>query len=472
MRNTKIVCTLGPATDDPQIMKSLLAMGMNVARFNFSHGTHDEQLARLEQLKALRQELNIPVAALLDTKGPEIRLGTFADGGADLVTGQHFVLTTAEFEGTAEKAHINYDSLPKGVKSGDKILLDDGKISLAVISTDGRDIVCIIENDGHISDRKGVNVPGVSLSMPYISKKDYDDLIFGAKAGFDYVAASFVRTADDVKEVRMLLNWNGGEKIKIISKIENLQGVQNFDEILSVSDGIMIARGDMGVEMPLEEVPILQKQLINKVFLQGKPVITATQMLESMMSYPRPTRAEATDVANAIYDGTSAIMLSGETAVGKYPIESLETMIRIATRAEADINYAHLLRTRSFSSGGNVTHAISHAACTSAIDLDAQAVVTFTLSGRAAQEISAFRPGCRIIACTSSQQTYRQLSLNWGVLPLLVENEKNLDDLFENGVRASVKAGFINSGDMVVLTAGVPIGVSGSTNFIKVMRAL
>ena len=471
MRNTKIVCTLGPATDDPAVMKSLVTGGMNVARFNFSHGTQDEQLTRLEQLKALREELHIPVAALLDTKGPEIRLGTFENGGADLVTGQRFVLTTAECVGDVHQSHINYDSLPKDVKAGDKILLDDGKISLSVISTDGRDIVCIIENDGHISDRKGVNVPGVPLSMPYISKKDYEDLIFGAKVGFDYVAASFVRTADDVKEVRMLLNWNGGEKIKIISKIENLQGVQNFDEILSVSDGIMIARGDMGVEMPLEEVPILQKQLINKVFLQGKPVITATQMLESMMSYPRPTRAEATDVANAIYDGTSAIMLSGETAVGKYPVEALETMVRLAKRTEEDINYVQRYRKRDFVCCGNVTHAISNAACTSAMDLGAEAVVAFTLSGRAAQEISAFRPGCRIIACTSSEQTYRQLSLNWGVLPLLVEDEENLDDLFDNGIKAIVRAGYISTGDMVVLTAGVPIGVSGSTNFIKVMRA-
>ncbi len=471
MRKTKIICTLGPATDDISIMRSLLESGMNVARFNFSHGTQEEQKARLDKLHALREELNIPVASLLDTKGPEIRLGTFEGGKVSLQTGAEFVLTTDDCVGTAQRAHVNYAQLPQDVKSGDKILLDDGKIALSVRVVRGKEIRCTVDNDGDISDRKGVNVPGVVLSMPYISKKDYDDLIFGAKVGFDYVAASFVRTADDVKEVRMLLNWNGGEKMKIIAKIENLQGVQNFDEILEVSDGIMIARGDMGVEMPLEDVPIIQKQLIKKVFEQGKPVITATQMLESMMNYPRPTRAEATDVANAIYDGTSAIMLSGETAAGKYPIEALQTMVRLAERTESDIDYVRNFQKREFNIRDNVTHAISHAACTSAMELGAEAVVAFTLSGRTAQEISAFRPGCRIIACTSSELTYHQLGLNWGVEQMMVKNEKNLDDLFDNGVKSMVKSKLIKPGDTVVLTAGVPIGVSGSTNFIKVMQA-
>lgn len=471
MRKTKIICTLGPATDDISIMRSLLESGMNVARFNFSHGTQEEQKARLDKLHALREELNIPVASLLDTKGPEIRLGTFEGGKVSLQTGAEFVLTTEDCVGTAQRAHVNYAQLPQDVKSGDKILLDDGKIALSVRVIRGKEIRCTVDNDGDVSDRKGVNVPGVVLSMPYISKKDYDDLIFGAKVGFDYVAASFVRTADDVKEVRMLLNWNGGEKMKIIAKIENLQGVQNFDEILEVSDGIMIARGDMGVEMPLEDVPIIQKQLIKKVFEQGKPVITATQMLESMMNYPRPTRAEATDVANAIYDGTSSIMLSGETAAGKYPIEALQTMVRLAERTESDIDYVRNFQKREFNIRDNVTHAISHAACTSAMELGAEAVVAFTLSGRTAQEISAFRPGCRIIACTSSELTYHQLGLNWGVEQMMVKNEKNLEDLFDNGIKAMVKAKLIKPGHTVVLTAGVPIGVSGSTNFIKVMQA-
>lgn len=471
MRRTKIICTLGPATDDISVMKKLIENGMNVARFNFSHGTHEEQLERLNKLKKLREELGVPVAALMDTKGPEIRLGLFEDGGTMLKTGSTFTLTTEECLGSAERACITYTDLPKDVKYGNRILLDDGKISLIVKTVKGNDIICTVENDGYISNRKGVNVPGAKLSMPFISKKDYDDIIFAAKEGFDYIAASFVRTADDVKEVRMLLNWNGGEKIKIIAKIENLQGIENFDEILNVSDGIMIARGDLGAELPLEDVPVLQKQLIKKVYRRGKPVITATQMLDSMINYPRPTRAEATDVANAIYDGTSAIMLSGETAAGKYPVEALQTMVKIAIRAENDIDYTSRFQKQEFRSGGNVTHAISHAACTSAIDLGAKAILAFTLSGRTAQEVSAFRPGCRIIACTSSQQTYRQLSMIWGVHPLIVKDEENLDDMFENGLKSVVDAGLLREGDMVVLTAGVPIGVSGSTNFIKVMNA-
>lgn len=471
MRKTKIICTLGPSTDDTEIMKQLILNGMDVARFNFSHGSHEEHQRRLDTLNQLGTELKSPIAALMDTKGPEIRLGLFEGGSASLKTGSTFVLTTTECLGNSERSFVNYDGLPKDVQAGDKILLDDGKISLRVKSVKAAEITCIVENDGPISDRKGVNVPGVSLSMPFISQKDYDDLIFAAKAGFDFVAASFVRTADDVKEVRMLLNWNGGEKIKIISKIECLQGLQNFDSILAVSDGIMIARGDLGAELPLEEVPIIQKQLINKVYRNGKPVITATQMLESMINYPRPTRAEATDVANAIYDGTSTIMLSGETAAGKYPVEALKTMVRIAERAEDDIDYAERLHKLEFSSGGNVTHAISHAACTSAIDLGAKVIVAFTLSGRTAQELSAFRPPCTVIACTSSENTFRQLSLNWGVRAVMAKNEENIDNLFERGVKAVVKSGYLNHDDIAVLTAGVPIGVSGSTNFIKVIRA-
>lgn len=471
MRRTKIICTLGPATDDPETLRALLQNGMDVARFNFSHGTQEEQLKRLKLLKTLREETGRNTAALLDTKGPEIRLGVFEGGRVSLKAGAAFTLTTEECTGTAERAYINYAGLPADVRPGIHILLDDGKISLMVNSVHGSEIECTVENDGVVSDRKGVNVPGVALNMPFISKKDYDDLIFGAKAGFDFVAASFVRTADDVKEVRMLLNWNGGEKMKIISKIENLQGVQNFDEILAVSDGIMIARGDMGVELPLEDVPIIQKQLIKKVFAQGKPVITATQMLESMMNCPRPTRAETTDVANAIYDGTSAIMLSGETAAGNFPVAALKTMVRLAERTESDIDYVHNFQKRDFNLKGNVTQAISHAACTSAVELGAEAIVTFTLSGRSSQEVSAFRPGCRIIACTSSDLTYRQLSLNWGVEPFKVENEVNLDSLFDNSLDALKKAGLLKSSDMLVLAAGVPIGVSGATNFIKVVRA-
>jgi pyruvate kinase len=471
MRKTKIICTLGPATDAKGILKQLIESGMDVARFNFSHGAHEEQLGRLNALKALRGELSLPIAALMDTKGPEIRLGLFEGGRVMLKAGAAFTLTTEACLGNAGRAQLSYEGLPKDIRPGHRVLLDDGQISLLVKEVKGNEILCVVENDGTISDRKGVNVPGAALTMPFISPKDYNDIIFAAKADFDFLAASFVRTADDVKEVRMLLNWNGGEKIKIISKIECLQGLQNFDEILDVSDGIMIARGDLGAELPLEEVPVIQKHLIDKVYKQGKPVITATQMLESMIGSPRPTRAEATDVANAIYDGTSAIMLSGETAAGRYPIEALRTMVRIAERTEDDINYRSRFRKLDFSSGGNVTHAISHAACTSAMDLGAKAIVAFTLSGRTAQEVSAFRPDCLIIACTTSERTCRQMNLNWGVRALMVKNEENLDDLFEKGVKSVVEAGLLREGDMAVVTAGVPIGVSGSTNFIRVMHA-
>jgi len=462
---------MGPSTDDPEVMRALMENGMDVARFNFSHGTHEEQLKRLKQLRHLRAETGKHAAALLDTKGPEIRLGLFRYGKAELKAGDTFVLTTEECEGNSQRAYINYPGLPGDVKPGAHLLLDDGKLSLEVASVQGGEITCTVMNDGIISDRKSVNAPGVVLNMPFISKKDYDDIIFGATSGFDFVAASFVRTADDVKEVRLLLNWNGGEKVKIISKIENLQGIENFDEILAVSDGIMIARGDMGVELPMEEVPVIQKQLIKKVFEKGKPVITATQMLESMMNCPRPTRAETSDVANAIYDGSSAIMLSGETAAGKYPVEALKAMVRLAERTERDIDYIHDFQKRDYYLKDNITHAISHAACTSAMELGAEAIVTFTLSGRSAQEVSAFRPGCRIIACTSSEESYRQMNLNWGVEPFMTGKGENLDSLIDNGIAELVKAGKLKQGDMLVIAAGVPIGISGATNFIKVVKA-
>jgi pyruvate kinase len=445
--------------------------GMDVARLNFSHGTHEEQKVRLDAVKALRQELNRPVALMLDTKGPEIRLKTFKGGKAELKAGDSFTLTTKDCVGNSTRASVTYSDLPRDLKPGDKLLLDDGKISLTVTAIKATDIICEVDNDGSVSNKKSVNVPGVRISMPYISKVDYDDILYGIECGFDYIATSFTRTADDVKEVRMLLNWNGGEKIKIIAKIENFQGLEHFDEILSVADGVMVARGDLGVELPMEEIPVLQKKIIKKVFEQGKPVITATQMLESMMTAPRPTRAEATDVANAIYDGTSAIMLSGETAAGKYPVEALKTMVRLAEYTESDIDYFKLFQKREYNLHGSITHAISHAACTSAMELDAEAIVTFSLSGRAAQEVSAFRPGCAIIACTNSEKTFNQLSLNWGIRPLVVGNENSLDSLFANGVKTVENAGLCKPGDTLVLAAGVPTGVSGSTNFIKVTKA-
>ena len=405
-RRTKIICTLGPSTDNEAVMRALIEEGMNVARFNFSHGPHDEQMGRLKMLRKLRKELGKYVAALLDTKGPEIRLVEFEKGKTELKTGQTFTLTTDDILGTDERVSITYKNLADDVKPGDHILIDDGLVGLEVVEikpvakpvntkVNARDIVCKVLNDGVISNKKGVNVPNVDLTMPFISEKDYGDICFAVENDYDFIAASFVRTAEDVMEIRKILAEKGGEDIKIISKIENMQGVRNIDDIIRVSDGIMVPRGDMGVEIPLEDVPVMQKMIIKKVCEAGKIVITATQMLDSMMKHPRPTRAESTDVANAIYDGTSAIMLSGETAAGMYPIEAVKTMVRIATRTEHDINYLQRFRQRRTMCNPDVTNAISHATCTMAGDLSAAAIVTVTKSGRTARMISKYRQTVR-----------------------------------------------------------------------------
>ena len=484
LRKTKIVCTLGPSTDDEKVLRRLIEEGMNVARFNFSHGSHEEQLGRLKMLCKLREELKRPVAALLDTKGPEIRLMEFAEGKVELVNGQTFTLTTEEIVGDANRVSITYKDLPEDIKAGDAILIDDGLIGLEVkkiqevagakTSADGKkpmDIVCTVLNGGMVSNKKGVNVPNVELSMPYISEKDYNDIVFGIENDYDFIAASFVRTADDVLAIRKILEEKGGEGIKIIAKIENMQGVQNIDEIIRVSDGIMVARGDMGVEIPLEDVPVIQKMIIKKVCGAGKVVITATQMLDSMMKHPRPTRAEATDVANAIYDGTSAIMLSGETAAGMYPIEALKTMVRIAVRTEKDINYEQRFKQREVMSNPDVTNAISHATCTMAGDLNAAAIITVSKSGRTARMISKYRPISPIIGGCLTEKIYRQLGLSWGVRPLLLKEMNKAEELFDYAVDTAEAAGLIEKGDVVVLTAGVPLGVSGTTNLIKVQVA-
>lgn len=484
LRKTKIVCTLGPATDDENILRSLIEEGMNVARFNFSHGPHDEQMGRLMMLRKLRTELKKPIAALLDTKGPEIRLMEFEEGKVELKAGQSFSLTTEEIKGDSSRVSITYKELPNDVKPGNHILIDDGLIDLEVTEItpvkgkkadeDGfvpMDIVCRVLNGGMVSNRKGVNVPNVDLSMPYISEKDYGDILFAVENDYDFIAASFVRTADDVLAIRRILEEKGGEHINIISKIENMQGVQNIDEIIRVSDGIMVARGDMGVEIPLEDVPVIQKMIIKKVCDAGKKVITATQMLDSMMKHPRPTRAEATDVANAIYDGTSAIMLSGETAAGMYPIEALKTMVRIALRTEQDINYLQRFKQRKTMSNPDVTNAISHATCTMAGDLNAAAILTVTKSGRTARMVSKYRPSCPIIGACLSEEVYRQLALSWGVVPLLIDEKSDAEELFDYAVDAAEANGLIEKGDVVVLTAGVPLGVSGTTNLIKVQVA-
>lgn len=468
MRKTKIVCTLGPSTDKEGILEELVIEGMDVARFNMSHGSYDEQRGRLEQLKALRKKHNKFVAALLDTKGPEIRIGCFATGKITLEEGQSFTLTTADIEGDETQVSITYKKLYRDVKVGDCILIDDGLIGMEVTEIIGEDIVCVVRNGGEVSNRKGVNVPGVALKMNFLSQKDCDDLLFGIQEGFDFVAASFTRTADDILEMRKLLNDNGGRDIQIIAKIENQQGVDNIDAIIEVADGIMIARGDLGVELPLEDIPVIQRDIIQKVYRSGKKVITATQMLDSMMVHPRPTRAETTDVANAIFQGTSAIMLSGETAAGKYPIEALKTMVRIAVHTEDNIDYNEIFKNEQLLEELDITTAISHATCTTAIDLKAKAILVVSKTGRTARMISKYRPACPIGAGSTSEQVCRQLSLSWGVFPMKVREEYSSEILCLRAVEAAEKNGLVEEGDMVVFAGGIPLGIPGRTNLIRV----
>ena len=471
MRKTKIICTLGPSTDKDGVLRELIANGMNVARFNFSHGSHEEHKGRLDLLKSLREELGKPVAALLDTKGPEIRLKDFKNGTEMLEAGQTFTLTTREVEGTKEICSITYKDLPQDVAPGGTIMLDDGLIKLQIQTVNDTDIVCTVLNNGKIKNKKGVNVPGVHLSMPYMSQRDRDDIIFGAQQGFDFIAASFVRTAQDVYDIRNLLN-EYDSNIRIIAKIENMQGIQNLEEIITAADGIMVARGDMGVEIPLEEVPILQKKMIKMAVAQGKHVITATQMLESMIKNPRPTRAEATDIANAIYDGTTAIMLSGESAAGLYPVEAVKTMSRIAERAEQDIDYRGRMQRvkEDRQETPDITTAISYATCSVASDLNAAAIITVTMSGFTANMIARYKPGCQIIGCTLDEKVYRQLNLLWGVKPVMIQKERTTDALFEEAVFKAKQAGLVKTGDTVVITAGVPLGVVGKTDMIHVVE--
>ena len=470
MRKTKIVCTLGPSTDREGVLREMIRAGMNVARFNFSHGTHAEHKARLDALKALREELDAPVAAMLDTKGPEVRLKDFAGGRVHLTAGQEFTLTTIQVEGDAHRCSITYGELPGDVKAGDTILLDDGLVRLTVLETSETEIRCRVENDGDMKNHKGVNVPGVRLNMPYMSQQDRDDLLFGAEQGFDYVAASFVRSAADVRELRHVLD-QAGSRMRIIAKIENQEGVSNLPEILDAADGIMVARGDMGVEIDFAEIPLIQKNMIARCVACGKPVITATQMLDSMMENPRPTRAEITDVANAIYDGTSAIMLSGETAAGRYPVESVKTMDAIARRTESDIN--HVKRMTQMAGGRNrlsVAAATAHAACTTAQEIGADAILTVSQRGTTARLVSRFHPGTPIIACLLDQQVRRQMALYWGVEPIMMPYASSTDELVDFAVQAAAQAGVVHEGDLVVVTAGVPVGVAGTTNMIRIQQ--
>lgn len=468
MSRTKIVCTLGPATDDEIVLRRMIHEGMNVARLNFSHGAQDEHKERADTVKRIREELKIPIALLMDTRGPEVRLGTFENAPVHLIEGNTFVLTTEQITGTEERASVTYENLHKEMEKGDRILIDDGLIELSVISVNGRDINCEILNGGEVGNRKGVNFPDKSLGLPFINEKDHEDIIFAIKEDFDFIAASFVRTAADVKELKTVLREQEGEDVKIIAKIENREGVDNIDDILRVSDGLMVARGDMGVEIPFEELPSLQKFIIKKCYQAGKPVITATQMLDSMIRNPRPTRAEITDVANAIYDGTSAIMLSGETSIGKYPCQTVRTMTKIAKKTEKDINYKHRFHAMEMEELKNVTSAISYATCSTAHTLGARAILTITKSGRTARMISRYRPENPIIATTDSPKVWRQLTLSWGVYPIIIGSKESTDEVFDESIARAREANLLKSGDLVVITAGVPMGVSGSTNIMKI----
>ena len=464
MRKTKIICTLGPSTDKGDVLRDLIANGMNVARFNFSHGSYEEHGGRLAKLKALREELGKPVAALLDTKGPEIRLKEFKNGVEMLEAGQTFTLTTREVEGTKEICSVTYKDLPQDVQPGGTIMLDDGLIMLHIEQVTDTDIICTVLNSGKIKTKKGVNVPGVHLSMPYLSQKDREDIIFGVQNGFDFIAASFVRTAQDVYDIRNLLN-EYDSNIRIIAKIENREGVNNIDSILSAADAVMVARGDLGVEIDFTELPGIQKDIIDRSFSFGKPIVTATQMLDSMMVNPRPTRAEISDVANAIYDGTSAIMLSGETAAGDYPVEALKTMSAIAERTE---NEEHYRAQRHAEIQISVSDATAHAACLTAKDVNAAAIVTVSESGNTARLLSKYRPKQPIIACVMDEQVQRQLSLSWGITSLLMGPARSTDELIEMSTALAQKNGYLHNGELAVVTAGVPVGVSGTTNMIKI----
>ncbi|WP_313756019.1 pyruvate kinase [Tissierella sp.] len=469
MKKTKIVCTIGPASESQDILRELFLNGLNVCRLNFSHGSHEEHKRRIDNIKKVREEFNMPIGIMLDTKGPEIRLGDFKDGTIEIEEGDILTLTTRDILGDKSIVSISYDGLPNDVEKGSRILIDDGLVEFRVLDIiDNTDINCIALNNGTLKNHKGVNVPNVKINLPSITKKDVDDILFGIENDIDFIAASFVRKASDVLEIRKILEENNGNVIEIISKIENQEGVDNIDEILAASDGIMVARGDLGVEIQTEEIPIVQKELIKKSNLVGKPVITATQMLDSMMRNPRPTRAEVTDVANAILDGSSAIMLSGETAAGKYPIESVKTMYNIAIRTEESLNYSEILSSKVAITEVSTTNAIGKATCTTAMDLEASAIITATSSGYTSKAISKFRPKSPIIAATTTESVMRRLSLVWGVYPVLSPYSNSTDDVIEFSIQSAVNENYVKEGDLVVITAGIPVGTSGSTNLIKV----
>ena len=468
MRKTKIVATLGPATKDVETIKRLIKAGMNTARINFSHGNHDSHTDVVNNLKAAREELGEPVALLLDTKGPEIRIKTFKNGDVKLKKGQKFTLTTDDVDGNENIVSVTYEELPNDVQVGSKILLDDGLIELRVAAIDGNNIECTVNNDGDLGDNKGVNLPETNVSLPSLTQKDIDDIKYGIKMEFDFIAASFVRTAKDVLEIRQVLEGNDGSHLQIIAKIENREGVENLESILEVADGIMVARGDMGVEIPPEEVPLIQKWMIEKCNMAGKPVITATQMLESMINNPRPTRAEANDVANAIFDGTDAIMLSGETAKGSYPVEAVKMMDRIARQTEGSLEYAQAMRQHGDKGVVNVTNAITYATHTIAADLNAACIVTVTKSGYSGRMVAKYRPNCTILVVATNNVVWRQMSLVWGVTAMTTGMVDSDDELFEVAGKCAMDSGLAKNGDLIVIVAGVPVGAAGTTNLVKV----
>jgi pyruvate kinase len=468
MRKTKIICTLGPAAETDDVVRKLMLKGMNVARFNFSHGSYEEHQGRIDLVKRIREELDLPIALLLDTKGPEIRTGAFSSGRANLIEGETVVIRGQDILGSSKEFSVTYKGLPDDVRTGTRILIDDGLIELVVTDIKDRDIFCRIQNGGQVSDKKSINVPGTELHLPALTPKDVQDIEFGIKQGFDFIAASFVRKPKDVQEIRHILERHNAQDINIIAKIENGEGVSNFEDILKVADGIMVARGDLGVEIPASEVPIVQKRFIKQCQNVGKISITATQMLDSMIRNPRPTRAEVSDVANAIFDGTSAVMLSGETAAGKYPLESLEMMVEIARRTEGSIDYWKNLQNTRYTMLSSVANAISHATCTTAMDLNAKAIITITHAGRTARLISRFRPGCPVVATTVFPRVQRQLNLSWGICPILVDEVQTTDEMFDVGLSAAKNCGFLFDGDIIVMTGGTPVGMSGTTNTIKV----
>ncbi len=467
MRRTKIICTLGPAVDDVDMIRTLIRTGMDAARFNFSHGSHPEHLERLNRLKAVRDAMGRPVATILDTKGPEIRIKGFESKSITLEPGDSFTLTTEDVVGNQGWVSVTYPQLHEELCPGQEILIDDGLVAIRVERIEGTNIVCTVENGGTLSANKSINIPGVHIQLPALTEKDVADIRFGVENDFDFIAASFVRRAADVEAVRAVLHECGGDGVRIIAKIENQEGVDNLDEILEVADGIMVARGDLGVEIPAARVPILQKQMIRKGLQQGKPVITATQMLDSMIRNPRPTRAEVSDVANAVYDGTGSVMLSGETAGGKYPVEALQAMVGIVTETEGAIDYWKQFQKQRVLPASNINDAITHTCCLTAKDLDAKAILTATNSGRSARMICRFRPACPIAALTMHEKVRRQLNISWGVTPFLTGEVNSTDRIFSLSAEVALKEGLVQNGDTVVITAGVPLGKSGSTNLIK-----